>query len=347
MFVIAGNISFQAKYLQETARTLELNMLDTLGSGSKNIINYKGYRVIIIKNDNDVITHIGRHLFAPGLREDHPSPIYNYIEYAMLDNQFHFTENPFVYKDLKFIEGDWTDMETITENTPFEINVYQDKLYVVRWLLSDKKNVELMFPINYERLSLTNRKELEQNIIRDLRNYKFEKNISCLVDINTLDQLNEEVWIKEGETYLSPEISNNIYYSIDSIDSNYLCDPNYPIETLSNLCLVADKMDPSCKIEIKFMKYDYTQETLTLNMDDLIAYMRSEGCVPYWGTEKNENGVIEGSLFFYNRDKGYDHIFKIETTMQDLFLSPMRIKAIAYLLSPTSNVKNLNYKYSR
>ena len=66
MFVIAGNISFQAKYLQETARTLELNMLDTLGSGSKNIINYKGYRVIIIKNDNDVITHIGRHLFAPG-----------------------------------------------------------------------------------------------------------------------------------------------------------------------------------------------------------------------------------------------------------------------------------------
>lgn len=347
MYTFAQENKFHAKYLQETARSLNLTKLDTLRAGSQSIIDYKGHDIVIVKDESDVITHIGRHIFATVLRDEHPSPIYNYIEYAMLDNQFHFTENPFVYKDMKFIKGNWKDMEQVSDSTAFEIGVIQNKLYVVKWNLNNGKSVELMFPINYERLSLTNRKELEQNIIRDLQKFRCNPSSIEKIDASELDQLNEHVWQKEGKSYLTSEINNNLYFTVDSAGISYLCDMNYPVESLSNLCIAGDRMNKSCQIEVTFIKYDYTQQTINLNMNDFIAYMKSEGCVPYWGTEKNEDGIIEGSLFLYNKDKGYDHILKIETSLQQLTSIPMKIKATAYLLSPTNNVKDLNYQYNR
>lgn len=342
----AQKSTFRAKYLRETASFLNLTMLDTLKENSQSIIDYKGQDIIVIKNESDVITHIGRHIFATLLRDEHPSPIYNYIEYAMLDNQFHFNENPFIYKDMKFIRGNWKDMEQVTDSTAFEIGVIQNKLYVVKWNLDDGETIELMFPINYERLSLTNRKELEQNIIRDMQNFRGKPLKNENVNIGMLNQQNKHVWQLKGKTYLVPEINNNLYFTIDSTGIKYLCDANYPVESVSNLCVAADKMDTTCLIEITFIKYDYTQQTVKLNMNDFVAYMKSEGCVPFWGTEKNKNGIIEGSLYFYNKDNGYDHIFKIETSLKQLSSIPKQIKATAYLLSPTSNVKDLNYPNS-
>lgn len=343
----AQNHKFQAKYLESTAKSLSLSNLDSLKVGS-NIIDRNGEKIVVVMNDYNMITHIGHQLFSPLLRTEHPSPVYNYMEFAMLDHKYHFNENPFVYKDMKFIKGSWKDMESINDSTAFSIEVLQNKLYVIGWFVDNVKIVELMIPINYERLSMVNRRELEQNIIRDIRAYKSQKTNVPRFDKKTLTQLEPEVWVKEGEEYLAPEINNNMYFSSeDSIIFSVLFDATKPVETISNLCTIGDVMREDCTIDIKFIKYDYTQESVSVKMKDFLSYMKHEGCIPYWGLENYEENKIEGSLFLYNKDKGFDHILKIDVNTRDIGSDNAKITATAYLLSPTTNVKDLNYKYER
>ena len=339
-------VSFQASYLERAAQHLKFDKLDTLRSGA-NYVLYQDIPVIIIKNEDSVITHIGYKLFAHSLRAEHPSPIYNYIEYALLDHKFHFSDNPFTYKDLKFIEGGWKDVENVGETTSFQIDAVQDRFYILTWFLSDSKKVSLQFPINYERLSLVNRRELEQNIIRDINRYHIKESIHIDFSEKDLNYNEKGVAYKEGHTYLDKAINNNIYYQkSDSSDWSLMYSSDYPVETIANLCVAADAMAVDDIVNIKFVKYDYTKEAVSLKMKDFIGYMKSEGCVPFWGVESIEGDKIEGALFLYNKDKGFNHVLKIEAYTQDVAAGKRELTATAYLLSPTTNVRDLNYQYN-
>lgn len=342
----AHALSFQANYLEIVAKHLKFDKLDTLEIGS-NIIFYQDIPVIVIKNEAHVVTHIGYKLFDYSLRSEHPSPIYNYIEYALLDHKLHFSDNPFTYKDLKFISGSWKDVEAINEATPFQIEAIQDRYYILTWFLSNSKKVSLQFPINYERLSLVNRKELEQNIIRDLRRFR-QKELKQ-IDISKKNLIYNEngVAFKEGDTYLSSEINSNMYFlESDSSTMSLIYSSEYPLETIANLCVAADCMEVPDSVEILFVKYDYTKEDLTVRIADFIGFMKDEGCVPFWGAEFIDEDIIEGALFLYNRDKGFNHVLKIEAKTKDIATGKRTFKATAYLLSPTTNVRDLNYQYN-
>lgn len=339
-------VSFQASYLERAAQHLRFDRLDTLSTGA-NVIGYQGVPVIIIRNEANIITHIGYKLFAHSLRTEHPSPIYNYIEYALLDHKFHFSDNPFTYRDLKFIEGGWNDVETVSETTSFQIDAVQDRFYILTWLLSDSKKVRLQFPINYERLSLVNRRELEQNIIRDINKYHVKEPIPLDFDGKNLSYNEKGVAYIEGHTYLDKAINNNIYYQKSDLSNwSLMYSSEYPIETLANLCVAADVMAVDDIINIKFVKYDYTKEIVAVKMKDFIGYMKSEGCVPFWGVESIEGDKIEGALFLYNKDKGFNHVLKIEAYIKDVAAGKRELTATAYLLSPTTNVRDLNYQYN-
>lgn len=337
---------FQAKYLESTAQALGFDRLDTISAGS-HVIKHNDADIIVVKNKENTITHIGKKIFAPTLREEHPSPIYNYLEFALLDHLNHFTENPFVYKDLKFIKGGWNDFSMINDSTAFGIETHQNKLYVVKWYLNDSKTVEVMFPINYERLSLVNRKELEQNIIRDVKNYVCENKDTLKREQSGLKHIDADVWVEEGKYYLSPEINNNKYFtSYDSLTTIPLNSKDMPVESIANWCVMGDMMGNDCVVDVKFVKYDYTQESISIPMSNFVAYMKKEGCTPYWGVENRSDKKIEGALFLNNKDKGFDHILKIDVNLDEQKNGISKINAIAYLLSPTTNIKDIHYNYN-
>lgn len=345
--VSAQNVKFQSSYLEKTAQKLKLSQMDSLTVGI-NTVEYKGMPLVVVMDADSSITHIGQRIFASNLRNDHPSPIYNYLEYAALDHKFHLTDNPFVYKDLKFLKGSWKEFDKVNDSTEFQVDVMQNKLYVVKWSAEGNTIVEMMFPVDYERLSMISRKELEQTIINDVRKYHYEQTDTFAVEKKDVKNIDDNLWVKEGQSYLVREITNNVYLATaDTVRYSILYDGAYPVETLSNLCLMADLMQAQDSIDITFIKQDHSKENVSVMMSDFIAYMKKSGCVPYWGTEKFENNRIEGALFLYNKDKGYDHVLKVETMAEDMGTGDGRIKATAYLLSPTTNVRDLNCKYVR
>lgn len=342
---MAQDTKFRAKYLENAARQLRLDRLDTLNIGC-NTFGYNGLPLTVIKGKDSTIVHIGYHLFAPALRKEHPSPVYNYIEYAMLDQKCHFTENPLVYKDLKFVTGNWEVMETICDTTAFEIGVVRNKYYDIVWTLENAERIEMVFPINYERLSLVNRRELELSIIDGIKKYQQVHTKMPAISENELEKNENGIKYKKGKTYLTQEINNNIYFATgDSQETAILYSALHPVETLGNLCVAADIMDTDDTIDLTFIKYDYTQEHARVKMSDFIGYMKSEGCTPYWGIEHIGDEKIEGALFLYDKDRGYDHVLKIEVRVDSIGLGKATITATAYLLSPTTNVKDLHYQY--
>lgn len=80
-------------------------------------------------------------------------------------------------------------------------------------------------------------------------------------------------------------------------------------------------------------------------MDRFLAYCEEEGCVPFWGVEKFHNGKLEGALFIYNQDQGYDHVLKIDCIPQEVIEGKGSITARASLFVPTNNVNNLFQPY--
>lgn len=346
--VLAGtaqDVKFRARYLESAVRHLKLDGLDTLNVGYS-AFEHNGLPLTVIKGKDSTILHIGYRLFAPMLRKEHPSPVYNYIEYAMLDQKCHFTENPLIYKDLKFVTGSWKAMEEICDTTAFEIGVVQNKFYDIAWTTENAGRIELLFPINYERLSLVNRRELEQNIIDEIKKYRIDTHDTLSVDEDGLATDENGIKYSKGQTYLAPEINNNIYLATgDSVATALLCSAQHPVETLANLCVAADMMNIGDMIDLTFVKYDYTQEHAKVRMADFIGYMKSEGCTPYWGLENVGDGKIEGALFLYDKDKGYDHVLKVEAREAEIGSGNAVIAATAYLLSPTANVRDLHYQY--
>lgn len=342
---MAQNTKFRAKYLENAARQLRLDRLDTLNTGC-NTFDHNGLPLTVIKGMDSIIVHIGYHLFAPVLRKEHPSPVYNYIEYAMLDRKCHFTENPLVYKDLKFVTGNWKAMESIYDTTAFEIGVVRNKYYDIAWTPENAERIEMVFPINYERLSLVNRRELEQSIIDGIRRYLHVHTEMPAISEKELEKNENGIKYKKGKTYLAPEINNNIYLAMsDSHETAILNSALHPVETFGNLCVAADIMDTDDMIDLTFIKYDYTQEHAKVKMRDFIGYMKSEGCTPYWGIENIGDDKIEGALFLYDKDRGYDHVLKAEVRTMDMGVGNATITATAYLFSPTTNVKDLHYQY--
>lgn len=73
----------------------------------------------------------------------------------------------------------------------------------------------------------------------------------------------------------------------------------------------------------------------------LVAFARSMGCVPYFGYEETKNGKLQGGLFLYNKEFGYDHVLSLSCDVKDIATSKFLFTSYAYLYTPTTNVKNL------
>ena len=113
------NVTFRSETLATAAKVLELAQLDTLPQGTSYVAH--GDVMLSLSRYTNRIEHIGRRLFAPQLRQLNPSPVYDYLEYAWLDHTFKLSDNPFLYQNLKFEDGNWKQLEQVTDSVPFSV----------------------------------------------------------------------------------------------------------------------------------------------------------------------------------------------------------------------------------
>ncbi len=339
------DITFRSETLASAAKVLELAQLDTLQQGTS-VVSHGDLQLTMTRNANK-IEHIGRRLFAPELRQHNPSPVYDYLEYAWLDHTCKLSDNPFLYQNLKFEDGSWKLLDQVTDSVPFSVTSINGKRYRVEWSLPDGKLIIMTFPIGYERLSMSSRRELENNLIADLQDFDTSKVEIPQhgIDMASMEQMESGIWCEKGETYMIAEINQNRYFTLKKKGIyKPVFDPDYTAESMANLFSWGLLSKPTHGMVLTFKLYENKQQQALVTMDQLLGFFHQRGCKVFWGLEGITDDEIYGTLMVVNEGYGYNHIIGVSCPRQDLFADKCVMKASVSLFVPTSNINNIFYQ---
>jgi hypothetical protein len=136
-------------------------------------------------DNNGMVEHIGLPIFSADIRQQHPSPVYDCIEYAALDRLFVLTKNDLLIQKIKFIKGAWKSFLTVKSSDVFTITTQDNKFYQLAWSRDNSEILNVVVPIDYELLNGCNRRELEQSFVRNVVHHRAAVNYQLPKDIDS------------------------------------------------------------------------------------------------------------------------------------------------------------------
>lgn len=335
---------YQSDHLRRAAVRLGLDsLLAQMQEPETRVVDVKGQPVILRVGKNRVVEHIGLPLFHESMRILQPSPIYDYLEYVTLDHKYRVSENNLQQKELKFVRGSWAQLEQLGDTLDCIIQNLQDKHYRVKWQQAGQDVVVVTFPISYELLANSSRREMERNLIRDLKVFHADSIAPFSVDTLLLKPTQTEgIFVLSGQSHLIPSITSNLYVRRDKEGRPRLLNDNrQPAESLANMLLVESAATADAMIQLEFVLDNYRKDTVEVSLDDWKAFARSQGCQPYFGYEGVNKGEATGTLLLANPQSGYDHIVHVSCPTDAIGRKGMMFYATVYLFTPLSNVKAL------
>ena len=339
--VHAQEYEYATSQLQKAAQKLNISGMLSEKSLTDTLF-IKEQRIIVRKDQQGRIEHIGIPLFNAYIRNIQPSPIHDYLEFAALDKKFHVSENTLQLNKLVFSKGNWEKLYQLGDSCACTINNLGDKTYVVQWMKNNQVVLEISFPVDYELLANSNRREMETKFIKDLKVYKGSDN-NAQQDVDTT-QLKRHaiqgVYVKEGHNYIINAITSNTYYTISHKEAKLVYDNNHIAESMSNL-LIAPAALPQAPITLSFTLSTYREESMSIDYGQLYNFCIASGCEPYFGYEGITDGMASGTLIMHNKQSGYNHIFYIQCPAKEIGNKEPHLKGTGYIYIPSSNIKNL------
>lgn len=305
-----------------------------------------------VRIKEEQVEHIGWPLFGSEIRRSMPSPVYDFMEYAVLDYHYHLNDNPLPLQQMKFIAGNWQTLETIYDNADFTIAM-QDGKYHVKWAKDGKTMVDVMFPANYELLLHDTRRNLMRAFVVGLQRWtgdipSFSGNRQRMERRDSTD-----IYVMKGRSYLSPLITSDTYFltkndtTIEDTDTlvsqRYVpvWDVSYAEESAANLMMGALKLPEEALIQLQFIIDVRDQQAVTCPLRQWLSFCLQQGCDLFWGLERRDENIT-GSLFMRNNKVGYDHVAQIVIPMEAIGKGKkILLKGRVHLFAPTTNVENL------
>ena len=332
---------YAANHLQEAGRKLKISTQLTQSAVS-DTLSVQGQRIIVRKDSQGRVEHIGIPLFNAYIRSLQPSPIYDYLEYTALDKKFRISENTLQFNKLKFSKGNWDTLFLIGDTTTCNISNLDDKAYIVQWKKGGNVFLELSFPVDYELLANSSRREMEVRFIKEIKNYKVQgAQQEQAVDSASLKKYAiHGIYVKEGSNYAINAITSNLYFTIKNGKTQLLYDSAHPAESMSNLLLSPATL-PESHFTVNFAMSTYREETVNIGYRQFFDFCIANGCEPFFGFEGITDGIASGTLIMHNKKSGYNHIFYIQCPDKELGHAGAHLKGTGYIYTPSSNVKNL------
>ena len=166
--------NFKADRLWKAANILGLQIeADLLMPEMTYALTAKDGRTICLRTDPmGSIEHVGIPLFNDAMRLLQPSPVYDFLEFAVMNWKYRVNPNQLYLSKLIFRRGSW---ETLLREKLNEcicsIENRDDKLYIVSWQKDDRELACIGIPIEYELLNNDTRRNMERYFIKELADY--------------------------------------------------------------------------------------------------------------------------------------------------------------------------------
>ena len=359
--------NYKADRLRMAVKKMGLQITpDSLMPDTTFSLSAKDGRVLCMRTDPmGDIEHVGIPLFNDVMRFLQPSPVYDFLEYAVLNWKYKINPNQLYLSKVIFKKGSW---ESLLSNQLNEcdcmIENREDKLYIVTWKLEDKEIVSLGIPIDYELLNNDTRRNMEKAFVRDLEASKTSvvRPNPALVNEDSLSIYGTEgLFVIPGKSYIIDLLNQNVYYklttvyettdtvinkqpvtmTIDAVLPMVVRDPEFPAETFANLMMCDDNSVPDVTIDLNFHLSNYHRERVSMPLSQLKAFCHQQGCNLYFACDGIQNEKVRGVMFACNLPKGYNHLFSLRAPTEQLTSSSPTIQADVYLYIPPISKEKL------
>ena len=317
-----------------------------------------GRRFVMRTDPMGAVDHIGIPLFADMMRLLQPSPVYDFLEYALLNWKYKISPNQLYLSKVIFKSGNWTTL--LNENLyQYDCSIIkrEDKLYVVSWVKDGKEKVTIGIPIEYELLNNDTRRNMELSFIKELETCPTEiiRSKHNIVDEKDLCIYGTEgLFVMPRKSYLIDHLNQNVYYKLTTVTEttdtivrgNPICmtiesilpvvvrSQENPAETFANLMNCDDTSVPEVNMELDFHLSNYKRYKIVLPLSSFKAICRQQGCDFYFACDGVRENKVGGVMFASNLSKGYNHMMSINIPIEQLTDDSPTVHADVYLYIP-------------
>lgn len=346
-FLPVQAVTFDTHRLQAMAQCLHLPQADTLQRGEVTTAYSHLKRPLrIVVNDQGAICHIGLQLFSEELRQQEPSPIYNFLERDLLerlligyDEQF---RHQLRHEHLVFIKGNARTVLTLNGTEEFLQERVDFRKYRTKWSREGRVVFDLIFDMDIQLLSGCNALELEQRYLSRLRRFN-----PINITLPTNMPNDGDRWTGGGDSLFIKEMSNTVYYERTAGSWHLVDDDKRPTQTLANM-LLSPAFERPVKLLLTVKRYTYEDEQLQMPYAAWLQMAVMEGCEPYFGIKYKTAAHYEGTVILANRQEGYAHLLSMAVPQQALMPEAIvEVEGRLYLYIPLHNVASDYFLYKQ
>lgn len=343
---VCGQVQFATVRLQSMANLLSLD-IKNLELDKKEAFSYLGHPLNIRINKWNEIEHIGYRLFSNTIRENNPSPIYDFLERYFLEIDLLKDIDKSIRLAIDKIQLSNQDLgiiHTLNGTEDFKINMLNLKKYQVTWSKNGLNILTVTFDMDYQLLSGCNIIEAEKRLIKDLQRYQPEEHKKSKPDFPHITS-NNQFWQEEFGSYILEEIHHTLYYKNNKENGWKLVeDISHPIWSTFNLMLSADT-DNNYELEITIDLYGYDNKKIIIPLKKWIGFCHSQGCKSYLGIKTHNEKTITGTVFIVNEEMGYNHMLTIELNKDIITNHNGKIQSRLYTYIPLHNVSDNYFQF--
>jgi len=305
------------------------------------LINIQGYLVHLIMENNN-IKEVAFNLFTDEMKSSMGKELLESIESKLAQTALGLETEGMA--EITFKKGSVADFKEISHMANCSISNTNAKNITIDW---NKGKTVITLPVSYQTVNGGKRSDIEQKFIDDVHIYNGNREHQLTLNIKDAEPHGKELYVIPGASYQNKNITQNVYLESDSIITP-IWDDKYPLESISNLFIYPSDKYCNPNVKLTVLKHEIgDKETVTVTLNHLMSYCEKTGCTPFWGVEKFEQGKLEGALFLFNRNQGYDHVFKVTCTPNEVIDGKGTIEMRASLFVPTNNVNNLFEPYRK
>lgn len=311
----------------------------------------KNKPLIVQKNAQGMVDHVGIKLFDRDLVHRYPTFVYRFIERYFLELLLLPSEKEIYTKlrmekvkissDVYSLHSFKKDLQRIISDFSADYSLYimcNNNRYTVSCMRNERVLVEVDFPVRYELLSGNTKLEAENSVYMALMAQQV-KEYTPLSE-RELFEYNDSLFCANEDYYLAETIVSTVFYKKKKDEFLPVFSSSMMMESVYNL--FNSSYDWGVNVEITQNLYGGKKITYTLPLKKLVDFCVDQHCIVYSGVQKVEKTEITGVLMAVNMELGYQHLMQFSLP-KDLLKAPkdheVKIKMYSYI--PIHNVSSL------
>lgn len=329
------------------------SMTDTLRQGTYDNFLYQNHPLRVSVSDS-VVRHVGYKLFDGAAVKSIPKSVTDFLERYMLQkitgiHRASTFRGQMKEDEVRFVVGSPDRLCHCLSDSSLKIEFenYNGKTYTLTVSDSGGKVCAVSFPVDCYLLFGADIGELQTILVSDIQALTALDSCESVPDIPFMPEkfFEPDIFVVRGSTFNLETLNGNSYYCKDT-DNKYelIFSKQYPVESFANL-FTTNAISNNIAVEIKIVLYDFDSALVTVPLTSLLRYFRLQGCKTYFGLIERTESEYVSELLFENKEYGYCHIMRINSTIENINKQGSSMKARMNCFIPISKIKTLFEEY--